>query len=161
MKIGVKVKQNHHWAEVKPLGKNANFTSMQKGRLPLTVVRVYVEQKAFDPDAVDAQVYCINTSESALLISTASESFITVDEETGATADDASKLPEFTLKPGEARLIAEIQGWEWDGHVGIELRFRSPNSKEITKASYNFKSSTADYYIEALKLQGRIIEPSA
>lgn len=123
---------------------------------PLLVVRVNVEQAEFNIDAVDARVYCINTSESDLLVTLASESFITIDEESGDTADDTTS-DKFKLAPGEVRLISEILGWEWDGHVGMKITYApAAGGKPISK-TYNFKSGSGDYRIESLKLEGRVV----
>lgn len=141
------------------IGKNINFNLMPKNPSPLTIVKVHVEQKTFNPDAVDTQIYCINTGVTTLLINLKGESFITIDEDSGAAASDSSKHPEFSLEPGAVRLIAEIEGWEWDGHVGMEIGFRAADNDKVTVASYDFKSSSGDYFIESLELSGRIINP--
>lgn len=122
----------------------------------LTIVRVSVEQKIFDPDAVDAQIYCINTSGLDILVSTSNESFITIDEETGATANDNSS-ERFILKPGEVRLISEIAGWEWDGHVGMKISYAPVVGGKSVSKSYNFKSASGNYRIDSLNLKGRVI----
>lgn len=123
---------------------------------PLLIVRVNVEQTKFDIDAVDARVYRINTSEKELVVDTSGESFMTIDEESGATADDNSS-DRFILKPGEVRLIAEIAGWEWDGHVGMKISYAPVAGGGSTSKSYDFKSGNGDYMIELLKLQGRVV----
>lgn len=131
---------------------------MPRHRIPLIVVKVPVEHKSFDPDAVDMRVYCINSGETLLHVNLKGESFITIDEVEGTAAGDSS-VTEFTLEPGAVQLIAEIEGWEWDGHVGMEIGFRSVGTEKNTVGSYDFKTSAGDYFIEALKLQGRIVKP--
>jgi hypothetical protein len=123
---------------------------------PLLVIRVPVQQTEFNIDAIDTQIYCINTGEATLTVKTSSNSFITVDEVTGDTADDKSTV-KFTLVPGEVRLISEIAGWEWDGHVGMEITCISVDGDEPMRQNYNFKSGSSDYTIESLQLKGRIV----
>lgn len=123
---------------------------------PLLIVLVNIEQPRFDMDAVDARVYCINTSESEVIVTLSSESFITIDEESGDTADD-STTDNFNLAPGEVRLIAEILGWEWDGHVGMKITCAPKSGGKSINKTYNFKSGSGDYKIESLKLEGRVV----
>lgn len=123
----------------------------------ITIVRVPVEQKTFDPDAVDAQIYCINTGNTPLSISFRNESFTTIDEETGLTASHGTDDHSFVLNPDEVKLIAVIQGWEWDGHVGMEIECKPLNGGTPIVQNYNFKSGSGDYTIESLSLTGRIM----
>ncbi len=122
----------------------------------LTIVRVSIVQTTFNPDAVDAQIYCINTGETDLNVKLLSESFITIDEESGDTADD-STAEEFSLTPGEVRLISEIAGWEWDGHVGMKISYAPVDRGKSVVKSYDFKSGSGDYRITSLNLEGRIV----
>jgi len=123
---------------------------------PLLVIRVNAEQKGFDIDAIDARIYCINTSDGELAIGISGESFMTVDEESGETADDAA-TERFFLKPGEVHLIAEIAGWEWDGHVGMKITYAPLSGGKSISRSYDFKSGNSNYKIESLNLQGRVV----
>jgi hypothetical protein len=126
-----------------------------KENLPI-IVRTDVEQTKFDMDAVDAEVYCVNITDQEFFISTSSESFTTIDEESGDTASHGSNSVSKKLSPGEFFKIAEVKGWEWDGHVGIEVSFKQ-NENVITK-SYNLKESKSDFTISKNK-KGRIISP--
>jgi hypothetical protein len=126
--------------------------------LPI-LVRVTVPKTGFDPDAVDAEIYCVNTTAETFSISTAGESFTTLDEESGEGVKHGSQPLNFLLLPGELKLVADVKGWEWDGHVGIEITFQESGSSEITRKSYNLKQSKKDYLIESLNLKGRVIEP--
>lgn len=126
--------------------------------LPL-VIRVDVPQTKFDMDAVDAEFYCVNTTGETFSIYTKGESFLTLDEDSGITADNSSDESVFLLAPDTSKLIAEVQGWEWDGHVGIELSFRKEGSPKIIRKSYNFKSGSADFNIPDSGKAGTIIPP--
>lgn len=122
----------------------------------ITIVRVNIEQTTFNPDAIDAQIYCINTSETQLQVDISGESFITIDEDSGETADDKFS-DRFKLAPGEVRLISEIAGWEWDGHVGMAIECSSPIDSQRFRTTYNFKSGSENYYVASLGLEGRVI----
>jgi hypothetical protein len=126
--------------------------------LPL-IVRVYLENTKFDPDAVDAEIYCVNTTSSTFSIATQSESFTTIDETTGEAAEHGSEPKNSSLTPGAHVLIADVKGWEWDGHVGIEVLFREEGEEAPIIKSYNFKGSNADFTIPSTEKKGRIIPP--
>lgn len=128
---------------------------------PIILIRVPVEQKKFDPDAIDTQVYCINTSDHELHIKLNEESFLTLDEENGDAVSFSGAKKEFILAPEQAHLISEICGWEWDGHVGVELSVRSADNPEAKTYSYDFKSGSGDYYFEEQKVNARIIPAHA
>lgn len=125
----------------------------------ILIIKVNVEQTKFDPGAVDAQVYCVNISTHDLEIEMLNQSFTTIDDDSGLTAQHGTSNHKFILKPNEVKLIAQVCGWEWDGHVGVEIKFNEVGSNLITKNSYDLKSSKQKYYIESLNLHGRIVEP--
>lgn len=129
-----------------------------KEQIPI-LIRVSIPQKGFDIDAVDVEIYCYNSTDAQYFFSTKSESFTTIDEETGITAEHGSDSGIFILNPGEHIKIAEVLGWEWDGHVGIELAFRKTGDTKTILKSYNFKSSSGDFQIPGFELMGRIIKP--
>ena len=132
--------------------------SRVRNDIPL-IIKVPVPQTSFNPGAVDTEIYCVNTTKNEFHVSTKSESFTTIDEESGETAVHGSIPVQFDLAPGSAILIANVEGWEWDGHVGIEIYFREKDSKEIKTMRYNFKESNRDYKIESMNLNGRVINP--
>jgi hypothetical protein len=127
--------------------------------LPL-VIRVNVVHTTFDIDAVDAEIYCVNTTGTEFSIATKSESFTTIDEETGLAAEHGSASKIISLASGASALIAEVKGWEWDGHVGINLSFRAKGNDVVVSKSYNFKTSNADFTIASSGKTGRIIPPT-
>lgn len=131
----------------------------KKADLPL-VIRVNVIHTTFDIDAVDAEIYCVNTTSTDFSITTKSESFTTLDEETGLAAEHGSDPKAVSLAPGESVLIAEVKGWEWDGHVGINLSFQTKGNNVAVIKSYNFKESNADFTIASSGKTGRIIPPT-
>lgn len=130
----------------------------KKENLPL-VVRVYLVHSKFDPDAVDAEIYCVNTTETTFSIATKSESFTTVDEETGTVAEHGSSPKIISIASGESVLIADVKGWEWDGHVGINISFLEEGNNSTVVKSYNFKGSKSDFTIPSSGKTGRIIPP--
>ena len=131
----------------------------KKENLPL-VIRVNVIHTTFDIDAVDAEIYCVNTTAIDFSIATKSESFTTIDEETGTAAEHGSAPKKFLLATGESILIADVKGWEWDGHVGINISFLAKGNNAAVIKSYNFKESNADYTIASSGKTGRIIPPT-
>jgi hypothetical protein len=121
---------------------------------------VQVPQTGFDIDAVDVELYCVNTTEETFLIHSESESFTTIDEETGITAEHGSDPKKIKLAPGECIKVAEVKGWEWDGHVGMKISFVPGKTKPAIHKSYNFKESKGDFTIPSSGKLGRIIPPS-
>lgn len=121
------------------------------------LVRVSIMQTAFNPDAVDAKIYCVNNTGKKFTLSSRSESFMTIDEKEGETVSLGSPGKTITLEAGESVLIADVLGWEWDGHVGIELEFRENGAGEIIRKSYDFKRTVGDFYWEGKT--GRLINP--
>lgn len=115
-------------------------------------------QAAFDIDAVDAEIYCVNATANTFFIATRSESFTTLDEETGLAAQHGSDPKMVLLAPGDSALIADVKGWEWDGHVGIHLSFLEKGKDTPVMKSYDFKKSISDLTIAPGKT-GRIIPP--
>jgi hypothetical protein len=101
----------------------------------------------------------VNTTSSTFSIATQSESFTTIDENTGETAEHGSEPKNISLAPGTHVLIADVKGWEWDGHVGIEVLFREEGKGTPIIKSYNFKGSKADFTIPSTEKKGRIIPP--
>lgn len=130
----------------------------KKAEFPL-VIRVSMIHTIFDMDAVDAEIYCVNTTEKDFSIATKSESFTTIDEETGTIAEHGSAAKIISLSPGESALIADVKGWEWDGHVGINISFLAKGEATARIKSYNFKESKADFIIPASGKTGRVIPP--
>jgi hypothetical protein len=120
------------------------------------LVRVSVEHTVFDADA-DAKIYCVNVTEKTFSIST-SGSFTKI-EESGEGVQHGSPPLSFLLLPGELKLVADVEGWEWDGHAGIGITFQESGSSSVVTKAYNLKASKEDYLIEPLNLKGRVIDP--
>jgi hypothetical protein len=129
-----------------------------KSKLPI-LVKVSVPQNGFNPDAVDAEIYCVNITAETFSISTSSESFTTLDEESGEGVNHGSQPLSFLLLPDEIKLVADVKGWEWDGHVGIKMSFQESGSSTVVTNDYNLKESKEDFLIESLNLKGRVIAP--
>lgn len=127
-------------------------------KLPI-IIRVSVIQPKFDPDATDAEIYCVNTTSKEFHISTNSESFTTIDEEIGTTINHGSQALTFKLAPNESVLVANVLGWEWDGHAGIEISFRQTGNDAVIVKSYNLKESKSDFTIPLSGKKGRVIPP--
>jgi len=128
-----------------------------KQKLPV-IVRVYLENQGFDMDAVDAEIYCVNNTPYTFFISTKSESFTTIDEDSGLTAEHGSDPLVKKLLSGEYYKIAEVKGWEWDGHVGIEVAFVQEKSENMVLKSYDFKTGKSNFSVAPDK-KGRLISP--
>ncbi|TND08741.1 MAG: hypothetical protein FD123_1957 [Bacteroidetes bacterium] len=127
--------------------------------LPL-IIRVAVPQTVFNPGAVDTEVYCENTTAYVFIVSVSSGSFTTVDENTGDAVRHGSQPVNAVLQPGEAVPVADVAGWEWDGHVGLEIGFRHEGTGTVIRKSYNLKSSSSDHTIRANGKTGRVILPA-
>jgi hypothetical protein len=76
-----------------------------------------------DAGQIDTEVFVVNQTLITYQISSESTSFTTVDEEVGTVVQHGSAPKRIVLRPGEAALIATVRGWEWDGHVGMLIRF--------------------------------------
>lgn len=131
---------------------------MKWSELP-TIVRVSITQTRYDPGAVDAEIYCINTTPQSFSVSIRSESFTTVDEEDGHTVEHGSAPGQYFVSTGECVRVATVEGWEWDGHVGIEVTFRAEGSGVMIVRTYNLKEGGKEFSIAALNIKGRIISP--
>ncbi|CAN5369267.1 hypothetical protein BH09BAC5_BH09BAC5_21850 [soil metagenome] len=121
------------------------------------LVRISILQTEFNPSAIDAEVYLVNDTELTFRIAVNSESFTTIDENSGETVEHGSLPAAFISLPGNVHLVANVEGWEWDGHVGVKLYFRENVSEEKSEKVYDLKSSSGDYFIEKMGISGRII----
>lgn len=119
--------------------------------LPI-VVNIRLHDRT-DAGQIDTEVYCVNITNHVFLVSTQSNSFTTVDEEVGTVVEHGSAPTEVQLASGEAALIGEVAGWEWDGHVGLNLTFQCVDTGSICEASYALKNSSGYY---SLHLPGKL-----
>ena len=92
-----------------------------------------------DASLVDTEVFAMNETSVTYQIFAESTSFTTVDEEVGTVVEHGSTPHVAALHPGEAALIGMVRGWEWDGHVGVLIRFVDAASSAETVRSYAFK----------------------
>lgn len=76
-----------------------------------------------DASLVDTEVFAVNETLVTYQLFTESTSFTTADEELGTVVEHGSAPRVAALYPGEAALIGTVRGWEWDGHVGVLVRF--------------------------------------
>ncbi len=125
--------------------------------LPI-LVKVWLEGVT-NAGEIDAEIYCINQTGQPFLVAARSTSFTTVDEETGSAVHHGSRPVEILIAPGEATLVGDVMGWEWDGVVGMELCFRAVGAAAGVRASYNLKEPQGPYAIEALGKNGFLIPP--
>ena len=109
---------------------------------------------------IDTEVYCVNLSSKPFQISVRSASFTTVDEEVGTVVEHGSAPAQMILLPGEAKMVSEVAGWEWDGYVGIELKLRESDASFGLRLSYDLKRSAGEFAIESLGKKGYIVHPS-
>jgi hypothetical protein len=131
---------------------------MKQGELP-TIVRVSIPQTRYNPDAVDADIYCVNTTSQSFSVAVRSQSFTTVDEADGLTVEHGSAPGQYFLSPGECVRMASVEGWEWDGHVGLEVTFKAGGSGAMIVRTYNLKEGGKEYLMATLNIRGRIISP--
>jgi hypothetical protein len=113
-----------------------------------------------DAGQVDTEVYCVNLTQQPFQISARSTSFTTVDEEAGTVIEHGSGPAWVILLPGEAKMVGDVAGWEWDGYVGMELRLREVGSTTGLRASFDLKRGAGDFTMKALGKRGQVIPPS-
>ena len=123
------------------------------------IVRVWLEGVT-NPGEIDAEVYCVNHTDQPFLVTARSTSFTTVDEEAGTALRHGSYPVETLVLPGEAKRVGDVAGWEWDGAVGMQLRFRAVGSAASLRAGYNLRNPAEAFTIEPLGKRGHIIPPS-
>lgn len=124
-------------------------------RLP-TVVCVRVEGVK-DAGEIDTEVFCVNETPVPYQLSVRSTSFTTVDEETGAAVEHGSGVPSATVRPGEAVLIGAVAGWEWDGHVGMEITFMDAQTGSEAVRAYSLKEGDRRVILPGSARQGRVV----
>ncbi|HEU4328151.1 MAG TPA: hypothetical protein VFS21_33755 [Roseiflexaceae bacterium] len=122
------------------------------------IVKVWIEG-ATNPIEIDAEIYCVNTTDRPFLVATRSTSFTTVDEEVGTAVHHGSRPVEILIGPGEATMVGDVMGWEWDGFVGMDVSFRPAGQATGVRASYNLGESQGRYTIEPLGKNGLLIAP--
>ncbi|GAB4205320.1 MAG: hypothetical protein OHK0022_31300 [Roseiflexaceae bacterium] len=113
-----------------------------------------------NPTEIDTEIYCVNHTGQPLLVAARSTSFTTVDEESGSAAHHGSRPTQILIGPGEAKMVGDVVGWEWDGAVGMELRFRPVGVATGLRVGYNLRRPGEPLMIEALGERGHLIPPS-
>jgi hypothetical protein len=131
---------------------------MKQGELPI-IVRVSIPQTRYNPDAVDADIYCVNTTSQSFSVAVTSQSFTTVDEENGLTVEHGSAPGQYVLSAGECVWVASVEGWEWDGHIGLEVTFKAGGSGAMIVRTYNLKEGGKEFLLAPLNIKGRVISP--
>ncbi len=124
--------------------------------LPL-IVKVSLPARE-DAGEIDTEVYCVNTTPRRFVVSTRSNSFTTVDDDTGTSVQHGSKPTKIQLGPGEAAIVADVAGWEWDGHVGVDVTYEGGG--DTVHASYALKRSAGSYTIKSVGRTGDIVPPA-
>jgi hypothetical protein len=117
------------------------------------LIKVKIIQTQFNPDAVDTEIYVYNSSEKTIELKIKNSSFITIDEENGNTAGPSSDFVLIKIKPNSFAIIAEIQGWEWDGFVGLEIT----DVKTGKEFCYNLKNAGKPFKND--QIEGNEIKP--
>lgn len=131
---------------------------MKPDKIPI-IVRVSIPQTRFDPGAVDTELYCVNTTSQTYTIVIKGESFTTIDEREGHSVEHGSSPGKYQLLPGDCVKVADVEGWEWDGHVGIEVTFHAEGTEAIIVRNYNLKEGSKEFSISQLNRKGWIILP--
>lgn len=111
-----------------------------------------------DAGEIDTEVYCVNTTPHRFVVSTRSNSFTTVDEDTGTAIEHGSKPTKIQLGPGEAALVADVAGWEWDGHVGLDVMYEGGGN--TVRGNYDLKTAAGSYTITSVNKTGDIVPPA-
>jgi hypothetical protein len=124
-------------------------------RIPI-IVRVDIPGVT-DAGEVDAEVYCVNDTGEPFSIRVRSNSFTTVDEDAGTVVRHGSDPVERSLAPGAAVRIAAVRGWEWDGHVGVEVEYRGERGGGWERRTYGLKRSGERFRIDAVAREGCIV----
>lgn len=87
----------------------------------LHIIRTSVAQIKFNPDAIDTEIYIWNSGKDPISFYLKNNSFLTLDTEGEVTSGPSETEILISIKPDQILKVGEIEGWEWDGHVGIEI----------------------------------------
>jgi hypothetical protein len=112
-----------------------------------------------DASDVDSEVYCVNDTGERFWIAVKSSSFTTVDEDAGTVVEHGSAPGTLDLVPGAWAKIGEVRGWEWDGHVGMEVQLWCASAPEWNRQAYGLKRGSGRYTIAGLGREGVIVPP--
>lgn len=122
------------------------------------IVRVHVPGVA-DAGEVDTEVYCVNATSEDFAVDVHSNSFTTVDEEVGTVVEHGSAPVQTWLAPGAAVRVAQVRGWEWDGHVGITVDFTRRADGGRARKTYALKRGAEPYTVPGLGKEGCVVPP--
>jgi hypothetical protein len=103
--------------------------------LPSVVVK---RTATLDTGAKDTIVHCVNATDSAFVVDVRSSAFLTVDDD-GTTMQTGPADVTVTLQPGETAKIGDVVAWEWDGHVGLSIRYTNAHTGRRYGTAYNLK----------------------
>jgi hypothetical protein len=137
-------------------GKTRASTHSVASSLPLIVI-VCVDARS--AGEVDTEVYCYNTTDRSWHIDVRSDSFTTIDEEVGTVVEHGSPPVSCLVKVDEAVKVADVQGWEWDGSVGIDVAFSVPGSSAKCHKSYFLKFPSGQTIDVPGVGPGKVVDP--
>ncbi|GEM_PF-3013943 len=112
--------------------------------LPIVIVQ---RTPGLDTGAKDTVVRCVNPTGDAYHVEVHSSAFLTIDDE-GTMMQTGPADVTLTLKPGESAQIGDVVAWEWDGHVGLGIRYTNLRTHRTYGTAYNLKHGSDDRPIE-------------
>lgn len=108
--------------------------------LPIVIVQ---RTPGLDTGAKDTIVRCVNTTADPFQVAVRSSGFLTIDDD-GTMMQTGPADITLTLQPGESAQIGNVVAWEWDGHVGLGIRYMNLRTGRIYGTAYNLKHGSDD-----------------
>lgn len=112
--------------------------------LPTVIVQ---RTPGLDTGAKDTLVRCVNATADAFHVAVGSSGFLTIDDE-GTMMQTGPAGVTVTLQPGESAQIGDVVSWEWDGHVGLSIRYTNLRTHRAYGTAYNLKHGSDDRPID-------------
>jgi hypothetical protein len=112
--------------------------------LPIVIVQ---RTPGLDTGAKDTLVRCVNDTTDAFHIAVQSSGFLTIDDDGTMMQTGPADVAQ-TLQPGESAQIGDVVSWEWDGHVGLSIRYTNVRTGRTYGTAYNLKHGIDDRPVE-------------
>lgn len=109
-------------------------------------------------DEIVFEIHCHNTTSHEFIVTTHSDSAMTVNEETGAFITPGSPPSEHRLAPGEAVQIGDVLGWELDGVVAFDVSFTRTDNGCFYQRNYALHHRSHPCRIPGRTEPGQLLE---
>jgi hypothetical protein len=117
---------------------------MPDDALPIVIVQ---RTPGLDTGAKDTIVRSVNETGDAYQLAVRSSGFLTIDDE-GTMMQTGPADITLALQPGESAQIGDVVAWEWDGHVGLGIRYTNLRTGRIFGTAYNLKHGSDNRPVE-------------